>query len=59
MRNVKITVKDNVATITIDLGKTLGASKSGKTELIATTGGNQIVKDDIKIGVNCYRPKSE
>ena len=60
MRNVKMSVKDNTLTITIDLSKELGESKSRKSMLVASTGGNVLIGDDgIKIGVNCYKPKSE
>ena len=60
MRNVKMSEKDNILTIVIDMSKDLGDSKSGKTTLIATTGGNQSIGDNgVKIGVNCYRPKSK
>jgi ABC-type molybdate transport system ATPase subunit len=43
-------------TITIDLTKTFGPSSSGKTTIIATTGGNVPAPehDDIKVGVNIY-----
>ncbi len=59
MRNVKITVKDNIATIMIDLSKSLGDSKSGKTVLISTTSGNVTIEghEGVKIGVNCYKAK--
>ena len=58
MRNIKMGVKDNTLTIVIDLSEDLGPSKSGKTILTATTGGNIVVGDKgHKIGINCYRPK--
>lgn len=47
-------------TITIDLSKSLGPSKSGKTILVASTYGNQTVstpKGHVSLGVNCYRAK--
>lgn len=60
MRNVKMSEKDNILTITIDLSKELGLSKSNKTMLVATTGGNVTIGDKgIKLGVNCYKPKPE
>lgn len=59
MENMKVEVKDNILTITVDLSKNLGASKSGKSLLIASTGGNMTVPHptahDIKLGLNCYR----
>jgi hypothetical protein len=42
--------------IRIDLTQDLGPSKSGKTNMIASTQGNRNVPGtDVKIGVNCYR----
>jgi hypothetical protein len=54
--NVNIEVKDGIATITIDLTKRLGASKSGKNMVVATTNGNISVPEHeaIKLGINCY-----
>lgn len=56
MQNAEMTVKDNILTITIDLSKRNGLSKSGKSFSIASTEGNKKVPghDDIKIGLNCY-----
>ena len=56
MQNIKMEVKDNILTIQIDMTKQIGPSKSGKTNIIATTGGNQGVEGfpDAKIGINCY-----
>lgn len=58
MKNVKATVKGNVLTITVDLSKDQGPSKSGKNMVIATTGGNAEVpmKAGFKFGLNVYRP---
>jgi len=39
---LNISVKGNIATVTFDITKDLGPSKSGKTRLVATTGGNQV-----------------
>ncbi len=56
MKNISLNVKDNILTITIDLSKTFGLSKSGKSEIIATTNGNvNIPNTDAKIGLNVYR----
>jgi len=56
MSNLKITVTGNIATITIDLSKTLGPSKSGKTTLVATTSGNVTIPGtDVKLGLNAYK----
>ena len=57
MDNIEIDVKDNKAIITIDLNKDFGASKSGKTIVVATTRGNVPIPgaEDIKLGLNCYK----
>jgi hypothetical protein len=62
MDNVLIEVKDNKAIITIDLTKDFGASKSGKTIVIATTRGNVPLPgaEAFRIGLNCYKyPEKE
>ena len=57
MKNVALSVTGDILTITVDLSKTQGPSKSGKTEVIATTEGNQVVPDhvDTRIGLNVYK----
>ena len=57
MKNVEMAVKGDILTITIDLSKTHGPSKSGKTIVIASTLGNKPVPnhDDARIGVNVYK----
>jgi len=56
MRNVKMAVKGNTLTITVDLAQELGPSKSGKTVLIASSDGNQpIPGTDAKLGINIYK----
>lgn len=56
MKNVTMTVKGSILTITADLSKTFGPSSSGKTIIIASTEGNVSVpdQDDTKIGLNIY-----
>lgn len=39
MRNVAVTVKGNLMTIVVDLSAKAKLSKSGKTDLVATTNG--------------------
>ncbi len=58
MKNVNITVKGNILTATIDLSKTFGLSKSEKTTIVASTGGNQTVEghEGIRIGINVFKP---
>lgn len=45
-----------IMTVTIDLNVRLGASKSGKTTIIATSEGNQKIEGggDAVIGLNVY-----
>lgn len=54
--NVEANLEGDLLTITIDLSKTLGASKSGKSKLIASTNGNAILAGGVRIGINAYRP---
>ena len=57
MKNVEMSVKGNVLTITVDLSKNQGLSSSGKSNVIATTEGNISVpgKEEVKIGLNIYK----
>ena len=61
MKNIKFKKEGDILTVTIDLSKDLGMSKSQKSRTIATTEGNVSIDDDsdVKIGVNCYRPAGE
>jgi hypothetical protein len=56
--NIEIKVQGNTLVITVDLSKTYGSSASGKSEVIASTGGNISVpgRDEVKVGLNVYRP---
>ena len=58
MRNIETNVEGKTLTITVDLSKELGLSKSGKNVLIASTGGNKDVPGlpGMKLGLNIYRP---
>lgn len=58
MQNVELKVEKNKLVIEIDLGKSFGPSKSGKTIIIASTSGNANIpgKDGIKIGLNVFKP---
>lgn len=58
MENVQMTVEGNVLVIQVKLDTDLGPSKSGKTTLIASTGGNQPVpgsKSATFVGLNVYK----
>jgi hypothetical protein len=55
-KNVEMAVEGDRLSITVDLSKEFGPSKSGKTTIIASTGGNQLVYGRVeKIGLNVYR----
>jgi hypothetical protein len=56
--NVVATKEGNSVVIRIDLSKSLGRSKSGKSDMVASTGGNVLIPgtSGIKIGVNAYKP---
>lgn len=56
MKNVEIKIEGNQAIIKIDLSKEFGLSKSGKSQVIATSEGNvSIGFEDVKMGLNVYR----
>jgi hypothetical protein len=56
MLNITTAVKGTILTITVDLSKSHGTSKSGKSNIIASTGGNVSVpgKEEVKFGLNVY-----
>jgi hypothetical protein len=56
--NVKLEVKGNELVIRVALNETFGTSGSGKSEIIASTGGNISLpgREEVKIGLNVYRP---
>jgi hypothetical protein len=57
MKNIDLSVQGNILVIKVDLSKTFGRSKSGKTIIIASTEGNVASPSDaaIKIGLNVYK----
>ncbi len=57
MENIKLAVVREVLTIEIDLSINLGRSKTGKSEIIASTYGNISIPDhpEIKLGLNLYK----
>jgi hypothetical protein len=58
MKNVEAQVKGDKLVITVDLKIDLGPSKSGKTQMIATSEGNiRIPGRDEFVGLNVYRQK--
>lgn len=58
MQNIRFEVQGDQLMIVIDLSQELGQSNSGKSVVIASTGGNVSVPgyEEVKIGVNVYRP---
>ena len=59
MFNIMENLKDNILTLTIDLGKPGRLSKSGKSIVVASSEGNVGVDGapDTKMGVNIYTSK--
>ncbi len=58
MKNVELSVKDNILTITVDLTEEFGPSSSGKTIIIASTEGNFPLPGRTEVvGLNVYRKK--
>ncbi len=57
MKNIDLKIDGDILTIKIDLSKNFGKSKSGKTEIIASTAGNVSVpgREEVKLGINCYK----
>ncbi len=57
--NCAVDVTSNTLTLTIDLSKQIGPSKSGKTLIIATTAGNKEIPgtDGLVLGLNAYRKR--
>src|SRR5437588_11222833 len=59
MQNVEFELEGDQLIIRIDLSQELGVSSSGKSAIIATTGGNVTVPgwEAVKVGLNVYRPQ--
>ncbi len=63
-QNLTFKITGKVVTITMDVSKTFGLSKSGKTTSVATTKGNRPLGELIancpkefaehRLGINCY-----
>lgn len=56
MKNIEMTIEDNILTIKVDLSQRFGKSSSGKSTIVASTEGNQSLpgQEEIKIGLNVY-----
>lgn len=63
MKNVAMKVSGKTLTLTIDLAKSFGPSKSGKSNVIATTEGNIELTghEDMRLGINVFKtlPKED
>ena len=57
MKNVKFEKAGNMLTITVDLGKERWASKTGTTELVASSQGNEPLGDGFFLGLNIFKKK--
>lgn len=59
MQNITTEFKGGKLIITIDTTKDFGPSKSGKSVIIASTGGNAAMATptgtQFKLGINCYK----
>ena len=57
MKNIEMNITADKLTITVDLKKNFGKSKSGKSVIIASTEGNQSLayKESMKLGLNLYK----
>lgn len=58
MKNIETEMKGTILIIKVDLSKTFGPSKSGKTLIIASTEGNVTPTGadvGVKMGVNVYK----
>lgn len=54
-KNAVITVKGSTMTITVDLTKDLGPSKSGKTNIVGTTNGFVGLADGVGVSLNVVK----
>jgi len=57
MKNVKIEKNGDELIVRVDLTKNFGDSKSGKSQVIASSGGNVEVSTGVKMGINVFRAK--
>lgn len=54
MKNVETKIEGTILTIKVDLSKTFGPSKSGKTIIVASTEGPVRV-GEVSVGLNVYK----
>jgi len=53
-RNVAVSIDGDILTLKVDLSEKTEPSGSGKTMIVATTGGNKAVDDRWRVGLNVY-----
>ena len=53
--NCHMRVEGNMLHITVDLSQTIGLSRSGKSNVIATTAGNKEIGNGVRVGLNVYK----
>ena len=56
MKNVVIELGDGVVIVTMRTDEDLGLSSTGRSRLIATTGGNVEVGEGLYLGLNLIKP---
>ncbi len=54
--NILARIERGVLFLSIDAGQDLGPTKSEKSRLVASTGGNTTIAAGLKLGVNLYDP---
>lgn len=57
MQNVETKMDGKKLIITIDTTQRLGASRSGKSDMVATTGGNAKLPGGLELGLNLFTKK--
>jgi len=59
--NIETEVHGNILTIKVDLSQEHGVTGSGKSIKIASSDGNMAVlgREDIKLGLNVYKPRTQ
>ena len=60
-QNVSMHVDGSLLVIEVDLSQTFGPSSSGKSDIIATTGGNASIPglEEVKVGLNVFRLRKQ
>jgi len=59
MTNIETKKDGNKLTVTIDLSKNQGRSKTGKSLMVATTGGFYALGEGYAISINCIKTDSK